>query len=165
MQYQGNAGAAPQARMAYGAAPARQEAAARTELFTGASQPAAMQVQQPLSYDEMNNKQLMQQAVDTHKETTASAKRGLQVGAQACTHCLLHASLSGILAAQLQSSGSEHSIDWFDCLQAVEQMKEIQSSTQAALREQGEQMRRIETDMDKVRTLQWWLHRCYLVHL
>lgn len=37
-------------------------------------------------------------------------------------------------------------------LQAVEQMKEIQSSTQAALREQGEQMRRIETDMDKVST-------------
>lgn len=70
-----------------------------------------MQVQQPLSYDEMNNKQLMQHAVATHKETTASAQRGLQ---------------------------------------AVEQMKEIQSSTQAALREQGEQMRRIETDMDKM---------------
>jgi hypothetical protein len=71
--------------MAYGsgAASARQEAAARTELFNGASQPAAMQVQQPMSYDEMNNKQLMQHAVETHKETTASARRGLQVGSQA----------------------------------------------------------------------------------
>jgi hypothetical protein len=42
-------------------------------------------------------------------------------------------------------------------LQAVEQMKEIQSSTQAALRDQGEQMRRIETDMDKVCTTTFWL--------
>jgi hypothetical protein len=33
-------------------------------------------------------------------------------------------------------------------------MKEIQSSTHAALRDQGEQMRRIETDMDKVGTQQ-----------
>ncbi|KAF6264502.1 hypothetical protein COO60DRAFT_1624263 [Scenedesmus sp. NREL 46B-D3] len=113
MQYNGNNGVAPMARMAYGAgaASARQEAAARTELFTGAGQPAPVQVQQPMSYDDMNNKQLMQHAVETHKETTASAKRGLQ---------------------------------------AVEQMKEIQSSTHAALRDQGEQMRRIETDMDKI---------------
>jgi hypothetical protein len=85
MQYKSNGGAPPPARMAYsaGGASARQEAAARTELFTGAGQPAAMQVQQPMSYDDMNNKQLMQHAVETHKETTASAKRGLQVCCQA----------------------------------------------------------------------------------
>jgi hypothetical protein len=35
-------------------------------------------------------------------------------------------------------------------MQIVEQTKEIQASTQAALQDQGDQMRRIEADVDKV---------------
>eukprot|EP00879_Flechtneria_rotunda_P004353 GHRR01004604.1.p1 GENE.GHRR01004604.1~~GHRR01004604.1.p1 ORF type:complete len:275 (+),score=73.15 GHRR01004604.1:221-1045(+) len=87
----------------------RQEQVARTELLEGAQLNLEQVVERPV--DEMNNSQIMQQAVDTHKETTAAAKRALKI---------------------------------------VEQTKEIQVSTQAALKDQGDQMQRIEVDMEKI---------------
>lgn len=61
--------------MAYGSQP-RQTGMARQELLVGGQPEPAHQVQ---SVEEMNTRQVMQHAVDTHKETTASAKRSLQV--------------------------------------------------------------------------------------
>ncbi len=42
-----------------------------------------------------------------------------------------------------------------DCwhLQTVENMKNIQGSTLEALKDQGDQMKRVEQDFDKVRTI------------
>lgn len=76
-----NAYKAPQPRrMAYGQpGHAHAEQVARDELFAGAD--PTQQNRQQLG-DDMNAQQLMQQAVDTHKETTATAQRALRASSQ-----------------------------------------------------------------------------------
>ncbi|KAF8072599.1 SNAP33 [Scenedesmus sp. PABB004] len=96
-------------RMAYGAAP-RPEQAARAELMAGA-QPRGQPGAPGRDLGALDNRQLMDHAVETHKETTATSRRALQI---------------------------------------VEQTKEIQATTQVALREQGQQMHRIESDMARI---------------
>eukprot|EP00878_Enallax_costatus_P014380 GHUV01015040.1.p1 GENE.GHUV01015040.1~~GHUV01015040.1.p1 ORF type:complete len:148 (+),score=32.06 GHUV01015040.1:319-762(+) len=64
-------------RMTYGQpGQAHQEQMARNELFAGA-EPVTQNGQQ--SIDSMNTQQLMQHAVDNHKETTATAERALRI--------------------------------------------------------------------------------------
>jgi hypothetical protein len=84
MQYSGNGAAAPaiaSKRMTYGAiSSGSREGRERQELFAGADpQRSPYQQQQQVPQQELNNEELMQQAVTTHKDTTATAKRALQV--------------------------------------------------------------------------------------
>lgn len=106
----------------YGAAPAAAASSSnnqRAELFSGAQPRAGAGAyahqqpphQQQQALDDMDSRQLMQHAVAQHKDTTATAKRALQV---------------------------------------VEQTREIQATTQAALGEQRLQMVRIEDDMERI---------------
>lgn len=72
-------------RMTYGAISANnRESRERQELFAGADPYRAPYQQQQQGYqqqqqEEQSNDELMQQAVTTHKDTTATAKRALQV--------------------------------------------------------------------------------------
>lgn len=69
--------------MAYGQpGRAHPEQLARSELFSGA-EPVSQNGQ--LAVDDMNAQQLMQHAVDKHKETTTTAERALRVS---CSNCL-----------------------------------------------------------------------------
>lgn len=92
MQYTGNgssaygaAGPPPQAvsskRMTYGAINSgTREARERDELLAGADPyRSTYQQQQQVPQQEQSNDELMQQAMTTHKDTTATAKRALQV--------------------------------------------------------------------------------------
>jgi hypothetical protein len=67
--------------MTYGAiSSGSREGRERQELFAGADpQRSPYQQQQQVPQQELSNEELMQQAVTTHKDTTATAKRALQV--------------------------------------------------------------------------------------
>jgi hypothetical protein len=76
-------------RMTYGAINSNtREARERQELFAGADpyRSPYQQQQQQMPEQELNNKQLLEQAQTTHKDTTATARRALQVSAgQLCS--------------------------------------------------------------------------------
>lgn len=140
-------------RMTYGAISSNnRESRERQELFAGADPyRAPYQQQQQQGYqqqqEEQSNDELMQQAVTTHKDTTATAKRALQVSSSE------RLSDSG---TPLQEPHSRLVVLLLRLLlpplQVLEQTKEIQGNTQAALYDQRQQMHRIESGLDKVRT-------------
>jgi hypothetical protein len=67
-------------RMTYGAINSgTREARERDELFAGADPHRSAYQQQQVPQQEQTNDELMQQAMTTHKDTTATAKRALQV--------------------------------------------------------------------------------------
>jgi hypothetical protein len=68
-------------RMTYGAINSNtREARERQELFAGADPyRSPYQQQQQMSEQELNNEQILEQAQTTHKDTTATARRALQV--------------------------------------------------------------------------------------
>lgn len=143
----------PVRRMTYGSPQPQQEQAARAELFAGAGPAASaqQQLQQPASVDDMDNQQLMQHAVATHKDTTATTRRALQVGGGAlCAPARPPPAAAACVRAWIGSSMRRRHRTR-GALQIVEQTKEIQASTFVALKDQGDQMQRIEQDMDKVR--------------
>lgn len=147
MQYTGNGAAPPQAvsskRMTYGAISSNQrEARERQELFAGASDyRSPYQQQQHMSQDE-----LMQQAVTTLKDTTATARRALQVSRQPWQPVELVPCTPSLAVVLMVVDAA---------VQVLEQTKEIQGNTQAALVDQREQMYRIEEGLDKVGVVTW----------
>eukprot|EP00775_Hariotina_reticulata_P002562 gene2562-2864_t len=80
MQYQpprDNSAAPRRTRLTYSA---QQQQAARGELFANSQYASQQDTSTPVRVEDMDNQQIMQHAVATHKDTTATAKRALQAG-------------------------------------------------------------------------------------
>jgi len=80
MQYQSqrdNSATPPRTKLTYSA---QQQQSARGELFTNSQYASEQTASIPVRVEDMDNQQIMQHAVATHKDTTESAKRALQVG-------------------------------------------------------------------------------------
>lgn len=114
--------------------------AARAELMDG----AVLQPTRPAYKEAMDNKQLMSYAVDTHKETTESAKRALKVKGRRFR--ALGCAFAAWSAAPDACVGV-----WCVGAQTIESAKQVQAATLDNLRDQGQQMERIERDLDQVR--------------